>query len=208
MGAGWLGGRYSSYIQNIFIQIHIHILHSSQSKNPSKRKISLSLAELKMYQKNIHKTRRQAGGFVWQNHVKPRVPEVIKPHLTPAALQHQAYRQFPGMFPTISGLIATHGPYKQVSAPWTADSADLGACQQLSPPSDSFGTRWSCLFCLSFLGAQVLERSLSLQISGHLQHPRDGGQTEEHCEEAPRPKRMSQTPQVTPPTSESFIEGF
>mmetsp|Transcript_38987 Transcript_38987/g.83915 ORF Transcript_38987/g.83915 Transcript_38987/m.83915 type:complete len:184 (+) Transcript_38987:78-629(+) len=27
----------------------------------------------------------------------------------------QAYRQFPGMFPTISGLIATHGPYKQVS---------------------------------------------------------------------------------------------
>ena len=27
----------------------------------------------------------------------------------------QAYRQFPGMFPTIAGLIGTHGPYKQVS---------------------------------------------------------------------------------------------
>ena len=27
----------------------------------------------------------------------------------------QAYRQFPGMFPTIAGMIGTHGPYKQVS---------------------------------------------------------------------------------------------
>mmetsp|Transcript_41103 Transcript_41103/g.73596 ORF Transcript_41103/g.73596 Transcript_41103/m.73596 type:complete len:189 (+) Transcript_41103:56-622(+) len=27
----------------------------------------------------------------------------------------QAYRQFPGMFPTIAGLIGTHGPYKQVT---------------------------------------------------------------------------------------------
>ena len=27
----------------------------------------------------------------------------------------QAYRQFPGMFPTIAGLIGTHGPYKAVS---------------------------------------------------------------------------------------------
>ena len=27
----------------------------------------------------------------------------------------QAYRQFPGMFPTIAGLIGTHGPYSQVS---------------------------------------------------------------------------------------------
>ncbi|CAJ1387708.1 unnamed protein product [Effrenium voratum] len=26
----------------------------------------------------------------------------------------QAYRQFPGMFPTIAGLIGTHGPYKAV----------------------------------------------------------------------------------------------
>ena len=30
----------------------------------------------------------------------------------------QAYRQFPGMFPTIAGMIATHGPYKQVAAAW------------------------------------------------------------------------------------------
>merc|ERR1719145_256580 len=27
----------------------------------------------------------------------------------------QAYRQFPGMYPTAAGQIATHGPYKQVS---------------------------------------------------------------------------------------------
>merc|ERR1711920_283351 len=27
----------------------------------------------------------------------------------------QAYRQFPGMYPTAAGAIATHGPYKQVS---------------------------------------------------------------------------------------------
>merc|ERR1712146_1831 len=27
----------------------------------------------------------------------------------------QAYRQFPGMYPTAAGFIATHGPYKQVS---------------------------------------------------------------------------------------------
>merc|ERR1712107_773796 len=27
----------------------------------------------------------------------------------------QAYRQFPGMYPTAAGWIATHGPYKQVS---------------------------------------------------------------------------------------------
>eukprot|EP00440_Ansanella_granifera_P067723 gb/GFBE01073464.1/.p1 GENE.gb/GFBE01073464.1/~~gb/GFBE01073464.1/.p1 ORF type:complete len:193 (+),score=57.01 gb/GFBE01073464.1/:1-579(+) len=27
----------------------------------------------------------------------------------------QAYRQFPGMFPTAAGVIGTHGPYKQVS---------------------------------------------------------------------------------------------
>ncbi|CAE7229731.1 psbU [Symbiodinium natans] len=27
----------------------------------------------------------------------------------------QAYRQFPGMFPTVAGLIGTHGPYQQVS---------------------------------------------------------------------------------------------
>ena len=31
----------------------------------------------------------------------------------------QAYRQFPGMFPTIAGLIGTHGPYKQVSDIYT-----------------------------------------------------------------------------------------
>eukprot|EP00438_Fugacium_kawagutii_P026954 Skav204992 [mRNA] locus=scaffold1180:854690:859121:- [translate_table: standard] len=30
----------------------------------------------------------------------------------------RAYRQFPGMFPTIAGLIGTHGPYKQVSDTW------------------------------------------------------------------------------------------
>merc|ERR1712060_219956 len=27
----------------------------------------------------------------------------------------QAYRQFPGMYPTAAGAIATHGPYKDVS---------------------------------------------------------------------------------------------
>merc|ERR1719330_2299846 len=27
----------------------------------------------------------------------------------------QAFRQFPGMFPTAAGAIATHGPYKSVS---------------------------------------------------------------------------------------------
>merc|ERR1712187_337582 len=27
----------------------------------------------------------------------------------------QAYRQFPGMYPTAAGFIATHGPYKTVS---------------------------------------------------------------------------------------------
>merc|ERR1712060_602966 len=27
----------------------------------------------------------------------------------------QAYRQFPGMYPTAAGFIATHGPYKQVT---------------------------------------------------------------------------------------------
>merc|ERR1712178_433077 len=27
----------------------------------------------------------------------------------------QAYRQFPGMYPTAAGAIASHGPYKQVS---------------------------------------------------------------------------------------------
>merc|ERR1719436_831810 len=27
----------------------------------------------------------------------------------------QAYRQFPGMYPTAAGQIASHGPYKQVS---------------------------------------------------------------------------------------------
>merc|ERR1712190_248490 len=27
----------------------------------------------------------------------------------------QAYRQFPGMYPTAAGQIATHGPYKKVS---------------------------------------------------------------------------------------------
>eukprot|EP00440_Ansanella_granifera_P007396 gb/GFBE01008009.1/.p1 GENE.gb/GFBE01008009.1/~~gb/GFBE01008009.1/.p1 ORF type:complete len:104 (+),score=45.11 gb/GFBE01008009.1/:1-312(+) len=27
----------------------------------------------------------------------------------------QAYRQFPGMFPTVAGIIGTHGPYKSVS---------------------------------------------------------------------------------------------
>ena len=36
-------------------------LAGSQTKNPLKRNISLSLAELKVYLKNIHKTCRLAG---------------------------------------------------------------------------------------------------------------------------------------------------
>ena len=36
----------------------------SQTKNPSKRNISRSLAKLEMYHKNIDKTCRQASGLV------------------------------------------------------------------------------------------------------------------------------------------------
>ena len=36
----------------------------------------------------------------------------------------QAYRQFPGMFPTIAGMIATHGPYKSVADVYTIPNLD------------------------------------------------------------------------------------
>mgnify|MGYP007094281972 FL=1 len=42
-GCGWLAG--------------------NQTKTPSKRNISLSVAELKVHEKNIQKRRRQAGGY-------------------------------------------------------------------------------------------------------------------------------------------------
>jgi hypothetical protein len=38
-------------------------LAGNQAKNPSKRNISLSVAELKVHEKNIQKRRRQAGGY-------------------------------------------------------------------------------------------------------------------------------------------------
>ena len=38
-------------------------LAGNQTKNPSKRNISLSVAELKVHEKNIQKRRRQAGGY-------------------------------------------------------------------------------------------------------------------------------------------------
>ena len=38
-------------------------LAGNQAKNPSKRNISLSVAELKVYEKNIQKRRRQAGEY-------------------------------------------------------------------------------------------------------------------------------------------------
>ena len=80
---GWLGGcirilriHKHTYIHtytyiyidiSIYKYIHIHEGEGGwgqpNQKNPSKRNISLSLAELKMYQKNIHKTRQEAGGF-------------------------------------------------------------------------------------------------------------------------------------------------
>ena len=36
---------------------------ATKTKNPSKRNISLSVAELKVHEKNIQKRRRQAGGY-------------------------------------------------------------------------------------------------------------------------------------------------
>ena len=38
-------------------------LAGSQTKNPSKRNISLSVAELKVHQKNIQKARGRAGRY-------------------------------------------------------------------------------------------------------------------------------------------------
>ena len=38
-------------------------LAGNQTKTPSKRNISLSVAELKVHEKNIQKRRRQAGGY-------------------------------------------------------------------------------------------------------------------------------------------------
>ena len=46
-GCGWLAGW----------------LAGNQTKTPSKRNISLSVAELKVHEKNIQKRRRQAGGY-------------------------------------------------------------------------------------------------------------------------------------------------
>ena len=46
-GSGWLAGW----------------LAGNQTKTPSKRNISLSVAELKVHEKNIQKRRRQAGGY-------------------------------------------------------------------------------------------------------------------------------------------------
>ena len=79
---GWLGGWLGGYIHthkhthtrtrthpltHTHLHTHVHIPEcgeegGSQTKNPSKRIISRSLAELKLYQKNIHKTCRQAVG--------------------------------------------------------------------------------------------------------------------------------------------------
>merc|ERR1719499_2525776 len=36
----------------------------------------------------------------------------------------QAYRQFPGMFPTAAGAIATHGPYEKVSDVYNIPNMD------------------------------------------------------------------------------------
>mmetsp|Transcript_14678 Transcript_14678/g.30759 ORF Transcript_14678/g.30759 Transcript_14678/m.30759 type:complete len:194 (+) Transcript_14678:80-661(+) len=36
----------------------------------------------------------------------------------------QAYRQFPGMYPTAAGAIATHGPYKEVSEVYKIPNLD------------------------------------------------------------------------------------
>ena len=40
-------------------------LAGNQTKNPSKRNISLSVAELKVHEKNIQKRGRQAGGYIY-----------------------------------------------------------------------------------------------------------------------------------------------
>ena len=48
----------------MYIYMYIYIYMGRQpSEKSAKRDISLSLAKLEMYHKNIHRTRRQAGGL-------------------------------------------------------------------------------------------------------------------------------------------------
>ena len=64
---GWAAGCVVAYYAYSYIHINTNYAYTwggRQTSKKLKRKFSISFAELKVYQKNIHKTRRQAGGFI------------------------------------------------------------------------------------------------------------------------------------------------